>query len=112
MGLNSGGEALMPKYIIKLSEENTSWYLEYSSVVDAPITYGMSLEEFKEYYQEEYGRSSMAELENRLQRVEERGTSSHVDTSVEEQLAFNRAGENETCLSIKEIINKYCKNTE
>jgi hypothetical protein len=95
--------------IIKLSEDNRDWYLEYSTVVDAPILYGMSLEEFKQYYQEEYGRSSMDELEKRLARVEEKGTSSMMHSSLEDTIDYNRAGKNETCLTKEQMIEHYCK---
>lgn len=99
----------MPSYIIKLTEENKSWYLEYSTIVDAPITYGMSLDEFKKFYQEEYGCSSMDELEKRLLRVEERGTSAHLYASVDRCIQCNRAGKNETCLTKEQLIAHYCK---
>lgn len=102
----------MPIYIIKLTEGDQSWYLEYSSVVDAPTTYGMTLEEFKEYYQVEYGRSSMDHLNKRLERVEEKGTSSLMHRSAEELLDYNRAGRDETCLSIQQIIDFYCKHPD
>jgi hypothetical protein len=99
----------MPRYIVKLTEDDKSWYMEWSTVVDAPRTFGMSLEEFKEYYKEEYGRSSLQELEDRLKRVEERGTSCMLDKSAEDTISWNRAGKDETNLSIKQIIDFYCK---
>jgi len=76
--------------------------------VDAPVTYGMSLEEFREYYRDEYGRRSMEALDERLVRVEEKGTSSQIHASVDDLLQNNRAGDNEACISKQEIIRKYC----
>lgn len=99
----------MARTIIKLSEGEQSWYLEFSSVVDAPVTDGMSLEEFKEYYRDEYGRSSMEEMEKRLAEVEAKGTSSRMYDSAEAVLRYNRAGVNETQLTIQQIIDHYCK---
>lgn len=99
----------MPRMIIKLSEGKRDWYLEYSTVVDAPINYGMSLEEFKEYYQEEYGKSSMGELEKRLMRVEEKGSSSMIHKGLNDTIDYNRAGKGETCLSKEQMIEHYCK---
>lgn len=99
----------MPRFIVKLSEEDKNWYLEWSTVVDAPITYGMSLEKFKEFYIGEYGRSSMDELEKRLARVEESGTSCRMDDSVDDTISFNRAGKKETKLTKQQIIDHYCK---
>ncbi len=98
----------MSRMIIKLTDSQQDWYLEWSTVVDAPITYGMSLEEFKAYYKEEYGRSSMDELEKQLERVEEIGTSSRIHDSVDDLIAFNRAGDNESQISKEELIQKFC----
>lgn len=57
----------MGRYILKIKDH----YLEWSTVVDAPVTFGMLLPEFKEYYRDEYGRDGYRELKHRLERVEE-----------------------------------------
>jgi hypothetical protein len=93
----------MGRTIIKLADR----YLEWSSIVDAPATYGMTLEEFKNYYEQSYGTSSMAELEERLKRVEKTGTSSMSEETVDELISFNRAGFEESCLSKEELIDHY-----
>jgi hypothetical protein len=95
----------MPRYIIKLADK----YLEWSTIVDAPVTNGMSLEEFKEYYKSEYGVQGLNGLEERLKRVEEKGTSSIYEGSVDEVISGNRAGDNEKKLTKEEIIEKYCR---
>jgi len=89
----------MGRCIVKLKDV----YFEWSSVVDAPVTYGMKKEDFIDYYREEYGRSGMEELLKRLERVEKSGTSLLTQVSAEELLTFNRAGEKESCLSLDEI---------
>ena len=93
----------MPRYIIKIKDR----YFEYSTVVDAPVTYGMTLDEFKKYYTEEYGRSSEVNLKQRLERVESKGTSSYMDESVEATISGNVAGENGKSLTVDEIYEKY-----
>lgn len=102
----------MPRYIVKLtdSKTNTNYYLEWSTVVDAPVTYGMSLDEFMRYYRDAYGSEGMKDLPNRLKRVEEKGTSSQINETVESVIFGNRAGEGETEMSIDEIITEYCVN--
>jgi hypothetical protein len=75
-------------------------YFEFSSVVDAPVTYPLVLLEFKEYYRDEYGRQGFEELESRLERVEAKGTSSRLHENVEAVLKFNRAGRNGTRLPL------------
>lgn len=100
----------MPRYIVKLvdKKENKDYYMEWSTVVDAPVTYGMSLEEFKTYYKDEYGKQGMDGLDERLNRVNEKGTSCMLDKSAEETISFNRAGKNGECISVEEIFRIFC----
>jgi hypothetical protein len=90
----------MPRYICKLDD----LYFEWSTIVDAPITYGMTLEEFAEHYRSEYGESGMRDFSERMERVEQKGTSSHSDASVDELISWNRAGDGEQFLSKAELI--------
>lgn len=94
----------MGRAIIKLSE----YYLEWSTIVDAPTTFGMKLDEFKKYYRQRYGTEGMKELPERLERVEKKGTSFHEDTSYKETIRGNRAGPDESKLSEAEIVKAYC----
>ncbi len=96
----------MPRYIIKLSEDDHDYYLMWSTVVDAPVTYGMASEDFKIYYKSEYGVSG--KFKERMERVKEKGTSAYLYADVDELIEFNRAGENESCLTKDEIIKEYC----
>jgi hypothetical protein len=98
----------MPRYICKFTNEDQAWYLEWSTVVDAPVTYGMSLDEFKEYYKNEYGRQGLGELETRLERVEVKGTSSLMYDSLDDLISYNKAGQKGTSLSKQQIIDVYC----
>ncbi len=100
----------MPKYIVKLTDKktNTDYYMEWSTVVDAPVTFGLSREAFEEYYQERYRPADYSELSKRMNRVEKWGTSSIDGETAEEMIIANRAGENETELTYEEILNQYC----
>jgi hypothetical protein len=99
----------MPRYIVKLTHGAQDYYLEWSTVVDAPVTYGMPLEEFREYYRDEYGRVGEEDLAQRLARVEATGTSCrYPDSTADSVVEGNRAGPGETCLSKQEIIRRYC----
>lgn len=98
----------MPRFICKITDKEQSWYLEWSTVVDAPVTFGMSLEEFKEYYKDEYGRQGMQDLDKRLERVEEKGTSSMMHSSVSELISWNRAGKDGSILTKQQLIDVYC----
>lgn len=100
----------MGRFIVKLTgSDETAYFLEWSTIVDAPVTCGMSLNEFKDYYLKEHGRINFDGLQYRLQRVEAHGTSS-MDTNETPHsiMAGNRAGPNETSLSDEEIFTAYC----
>lgn len=104
----------MPRYIMKITDQkdNKDYYLEWSSVVDAPVTYGADLKTFKEYYEKEYGRSSMDSLNDRLERVEKQGTSCSLGSTLDEMISYNRAGENETTITKEQILDKYCRGSK
>ena len=95
----------MGRYIVKIKD----MYLEWSSIVDAPVTYGMTLEVFNAYYLEEYGRRDFeTELPERLERVERTGCSARDGHTVDSFVSYNRAGPNETCLTLDEIYQRFC----
>lgn len=101
----------MPRFIMKLHDDrdNKDYYLEWSTVVDAPVTYGMSLEEFKEHYQKRYGTGGMLGFDERIKCVEGTGISAHAPyDDFESYFRYNRAGENETCLNKRQILDQYC----
>ena len=95
----------MGRFIVKLD----SYYLEWSTIVDAPVTWGMSLSAFQDYYLHEYGNSGMKELPARLKRIEESGLSSAIGSF---GIRFNRAGKDEAQLTRNEIIKWYCVRKE
>jgi hypothetical protein len=97
----------MPRYIIKLEEK----YLVWSTVVDAPITNGLTLEELTDFIEWQHGQEGLADLPDRLKRVEESGTSA-VGYNVYDIITYNRAGPNESCLTKEELIEKYVRNPE
>ncbi len=98
----------MGRAIIKLNDGKRDWYLEWSSVCDAPYTGGMSLQELFEHIADAEGAQGLAELPARLARVEEKGTSSYDSPDVISVIGFNRAGEGETCLTMAQLIEVYC----
>src|ERR1700761_5553495 len=103
----------MPCYIMKLtdSEEKKDYYLEWSTIVDAPITWGLSLQSFKAYYRKKYGSQGMADLPMRLERVEKGGISAYSPFDVlEAYFEFNCAGPRGAVASKEYILENYCKN--
>lgn len=92
---------------IKLQRDGEERYLAWSSIVDAPITYGMTLDELQAYHREEYGRRGMADMPDILARLTHGGTSSRGYTA-EAILSCNRAGPNEEQLTDEQIWDQYC----
>lgn len=119
------------------SETGETFYFEWSTVCDAPASNRMTLDELRAHLDEqdrlecgchwlvpgysgpEVGSETRAAAEERLafvrhqtaqrlKRLEERGTSFLDEDSTGEQfVSFNRAGERETCISADEIIERY-----
>lgn len=76
-------------------------FFEWSTVVDAPISTAMSRTEMHDYLLREYGRHDKPD--ERLDRAEKFGTSAF-DSTLEGLISVNRAGPNESRLSLEEII--------
>jgi hypothetical protein len=103
------------KLVDKRPKRHKSWYLEWSSVVDAPVTEGMTKAEFERYYFRTYQNyyhgddgSIQRQYKERMERVEKKGTSSRIFDSAEEEIVGNRAGHQEATLTLDEIIDQYC----
>lgn len=96
----------MPRYILRLETPAGPRYMEWSTIVDAPLTYGVTLEEFRKQYQERYGTEGLSDLPNRLERADLCGCSN--GETAARAIAHNRAGEGETCLTLEQIVEHYC----
>jgi hypothetical protein len=93
----------MGRCLIKIKD----LYFEWSTVVDAPVTYGMTLDELRARVKEERGNEGLRELPERLERVEEYGSSFQIKTTLEELISTNRAGNNEEKISLNDIYKRY-----
>lgn len=101
----------MPRYIMKLTDEKEKkdYYLEWSTIVDAPVTFGMELGEFREYCRHEYGQNGLRDFDERIARANEKGISAYPPfDDMNSYFRYNRAGGNETTLTKEQIIEKYC----
>lgn len=94
----------MPKFIV----HHDGYFFEWSTIVDAPTTYGMRREEFEVYFEKRYGAEAMRDLPDRLSRALAQGTSSLDGTSAESLIAGNRAGPDETELPFADVIRITC----
>lgn len=94
--------------IIKLGGQ----YLVWSTVVDAPVTYGMTLKKLREHLKTEHGEEGLRSLPLRLERVEAKGTSFVHDDDVTDTIWLNRAGPGEKPLHMVEIEDFYVRRQE
>lgn len=96
-------------YIIKIKD----FYLEWSTIVDAPTAVFKSRERLKKWVMEG-GRNTLSEAGfiQKMALVDKYGTDSgmsiYVDVAVKETLSCNRAGKNEAELTLDEIYRTYC----
>jgi len=105
----------MPHYICKMNGDvvkdwtkGQTCYIVWSEVVDAPITYGMNLEELRNWLIDNGEFTTEEAFQQRMGRVEKYGTSCATGpTSFEEMVRYNRAGDNETTLSLEELVEAY-----
>lgn len=98
----------MGSCILKFETKRGPRYLVYSSICDAPVTYGMTLAEFKKFYKKEHGEQGMKDLPARLERVEKTGSSGYEDESLKDAVLVNRAGLGETRMTVDQIRDWYC----
>lgn len=83
-------------------------FFEWSSVVDAPVTFGMTEAELREHIATRYGAEGLSIADNRIERAKRIGTS-YIDheESFDDLVNFNRAGPNETRLTKDQIVQIY-----
>jgi hypothetical protein len=102
----------MGTFIVKLPHA-TRPYIEYSTIVDAPATRGLTRDELVAHYREEYGERGVAALDARIARADEYGTSSLMgapgERSARDEVALNRAGKGETCLTLEQLTEFFCE---
>lgn len=95
----------MGEFIVKVADH----YLLWSTIVDAPVSWGLTREEFERFYARQYGEQGMARLPERMARVDRKGTSAFNVESADDTMWLNRAGPDEIALSKAEIIEWYVR---
>lgn len=90
----------MGRCIVKLAENE---YIEWSTVVDAPVSYVMTRSEVPKFIRGD-------DISERLSRADEFGTSMLApNLSLQDMIGFNRAGPKESCISLEGIRSRYRK---
>ncbi len=61
----------MGRFIVRVDKEgHEPRYMEWTTVSDTPMSFGMPLEEFTEYYREQFGVRGLKELDQRIERAD------------------------------------------
>lgn len=90
----------MPSYILKIEDR----YFDWSTIVDAPTSEPMTVEEYRAHYQRLHGSIGMDRLDARLRRTDEKGTSAMDYDSWEDVVRGNRAGPDESELPLSSFV--------
>ena len=83
-----------------MNGEHGELFFEWSTIVDAPRTHGMTEDELRDYIKEEEGNQGLRVLDERINKARKNGHSYFVssDKTAEEFVRFNRAGPEESQL--------------
>ena len=98
----------MGRFIVKLDKNK---YVEWSSIVDAPVTFILNKKEMLSYLDEMYGKSCYFKNRKDINLADEKGTSSFM-YGLEILKSYNRAGEKEEVISFDEIMERYKRKKE
>jgi hypothetical protein len=101
----------MPRYLIKLTDPDNPWdwrVMEWSTVVDAPVTYGLTVAEAERLHEVD-PRYSDCVFHERLYRMHTKGHSNMVfdPEGPDARVACNRAGPDEESLDRRQIWKRY-----
>lgn len=97
----------MPRIVAKFATPAGDRYLVWSTIVEAPITFGMELDDLVDWISEQMGKDYAEQfVETRIPRIERTGTST--GEAVTELIRLNRAGLGETRLTLEQIIDFFC----
>lgn len=101
----------MPRFTVKIKDR----YFHWSTIVDAPISDGMLLEDFRKWYFNKYGTDGDSEeqFNNMIKLLDTypavNGGGCIIAETLREAIRGNRAGENEKHLTANQIYEQYRK---
>ena len=98
----------MSRCTIKIKDK----YFHWSTVVDAPITDGMNLEDFRNWYKNEYSSYYNEKLFDKMidtltKYPAANGNGNPIANTIDEAISFNHAGKNGLYLTAEQIYEQY-----
>ena len=101
-------ESTMPHGILRIQRGDETRYLMWSTIVDAPISYALTEAEVIQFIREDAADTAERSGRPHLERAKAHGTSwHHHGRNADDMIANNRAGDDETTLTLAEIIDRY-----
>ena len=101
------------KFIIRLNDGERDYFLEWSTVVEAPTTIGLDEGEMRALLLKEGIEDLKKEIAERMKRAKDKkANSGHYGTTLDKIIRFNRAGNQDKCLTKEELIETYCRKKE
>jgi len=99
------------QYAVKLTDKDKQYYIHWSEIVDAPVYVAVSLDDYRAYFRDRFGRDADESSERRgdWKRLEETGLITESYQTPEEAVACNRAGTNERQLTVEGIRRRYLR---
>lgn len=99
----------MPSYLLRLTDDRVTppkdHYFLWSTIIDAPTAVFDDLKDLKTSMTDAYGPSSVSN--DRIDRLLSKGTSSYHRETPDQIVSCNRAGLDETRLSVHQLIDVF-----
>ena len=100
----------MVDFLVRFTDGKSECFMEWSTISDGPNTPPMSESEIRDFVKAEYGRKGAETIDARIARCRHRGHSLKGDESrgsLECALCCNRAGKDETRMTIAQMVDFY-----
>ncbi len=94
----------MPHYILKIKTAKGPRYIDWSTIVDAPVSGALTRAEIKEHWKRTYGSAASVDIGDRLKDADKYGTDCFDHSTIEQVIGGNRAGPRESELTLAQII--------
>lgn len=94
----------MVDFLVRFAYGDKECFVEWSTISDGPNSVPLSEAQLRARVQKHHGLSGLLLLDARLARCRHRGHSMHCATSLEQELNCNRAGLDETRMTVAQMV--------
>lgn len=94
----------MADFLVRFAEGDKECFMEWSTCSDGPATRPMSEAQLRAYIKRQRGLDGLRDIDARLARCRHRGHSAHSTNGLESELSCNRAGLDETRMTVAQMV--------